>query len=97
MRSLDAKNDEVTALLNLERVEADGCRFLIRVVVGERTKIVKAHKPGGSVAHAREVEIFFDPPDERLGKRRPPPGDLVDVAPAPRAVASVEGVAYLRM
>ena len=52
-------------------------------------------KAGAAVAHRADVERLLDPPDERLGERGAPAGDLIEVAACDGVVAGVKAMRTL--
>ena len=51
-------------------------------------------RTAGRVAHCRNVQRLFDPPDKRLGEGAPARGDLIEIAPADRGMPGVEAVGH---
>ena len=95
VRALHADEDQRAGLDELEALEDDDGGFLVGIVVGEGGEVLTADERLGRASHRAEIERLADPPDERLGERRPAAGDLVEVAARDGIVPRVEAVRRL--
>jgi len=90
VRRLDVQHDEVLVLVHVEGLEVHGRGLGAGIVVGKGAEVVEADERARRLAHAFGIAVLLDPPHIRLGKRRPPPRHLVDVAARHRVVPGMK-------
>src|SRR5688572_31870354 len=80
--------------MDVQRVGQYRGRLLCRIVVRKRLEIVEADETLRGSGHPFDIEIVFDPPDERLGEGGATAADVIQIAAANSIMSCMKAMAH---